>query len=660
VAAKDQGQTASQVPISQHPVFPAIVALWFAALLGIGSLVLPVALFEALAVATGLAAAVPAAAPPLGVTARILIALVFAALGVVAGLYIARKVVAAQGTTRPAARRRAQPASTRRDEAAKRPISAREELGVESFDEPIEDPRPAPAPTPAPGRRRALAVTDESGPSELLDRADLPGAEEPVALAPELATPVDDVPAEEAPDALDLAVFADQDAAQPAADMMPAPEPEPAEALEADPQPAAEVPGPFAAMPSEQPAEGARPFDAPRAAPPAFHADPVADAEIDAAEADDADEADRPNLAEPADQPFAGLPSAAFASAGDDPAVIEEIAAAEDPEANETAPEDALAELSIAELVDRFAQSLQRAARREQEAAAAARAPADAPAESPSRYVPDLGVAAEEAPRFEPATAPATRVAFAADTTTDDPAVEAAPVAAEEAPAPVAAAEEASSPESAREEDAEEEALAEPQAFAAPPSVPAALRPLAFDPEAHDGDEGDAAEDEEADLALTLPLSRQARAFDRPAPGPEAAAPVAGDDPLDGEEGEGEAGFAGIDAIAAEDGCGSLLDIRRGPREREFVRIEDAEDNDLPEPVVVFPGQEDRRATPAADGPAREAGAPPAPPQRRPFDAPAGDAEGAGTARREPLDEAQAERALREALQKLQRLSGAA
>ncbi|MEC9067620.1 MAG: hypothetical protein VX569_10110 [Pseudomonadota bacterium] len=90
------------------------------------------------------------------------------------------------------------------------------------------------------------------------------------------------------------------------------------------------------------------------------------------------------------------------------------------------------------------------------------------------------------------------------------------------------------------------------------------------------------------------------------------------------------------------------------------MRIEDAEDNDLPEPVVVFPGQEDRRATPAADGPAREAGAPPAPPQRRPFDAPAGDAEGAGTARREPLDEAQAERALREALQKLQRLSGAA
>ena len=171
MAAKDQGQTASQVPISQHPVFPAIVALWFAALLGIGSLVLPVALFEALAEATGLAAAVPAAAPPLGVTARILIALVFAALGVVAGLYIARKVVAAQGATRPAARRRAQPASTRRDEAAKRPISAREELGVESFDEPIEAPRPAPAPTPAPGRRRALAVTDESGPSELLDRA---------------------------------------------------------------------------------------------------------------------------------------------------------------------------------------------------------------------------------------------------------------------------------------------------------------------------------------------------------------------------------------------------------------------------------------------------------------------------------------------------------
>ena len=35
-------------PISTHPAFPAITALWFAALLGFGSLVLPIALLERL------------------------------------------------------------------------------------------------------------------------------------------------------------------------------------------------------------------------------------------------------------------------------------------------------------------------------------------------------------------------------------------------------------------------------------------------------------------------------------------------------------------------------------------------------------------------------------------------------------------------------------
>ena len=35
-----------KAPISTHPAFPAIVALWFAALLGLGSLVLPAVLLE--------------------------------------------------------------------------------------------------------------------------------------------------------------------------------------------------------------------------------------------------------------------------------------------------------------------------------------------------------------------------------------------------------------------------------------------------------------------------------------------------------------------------------------------------------------------------------------------------------------------------------------
>ena len=62
-------------PLSLHPAFPAIVALWFAALLGLGSLVLPAVLLERMVVATGVASIVPAAAPPLGITARGIIAL---------------------------------------------------------------------------------------------------------------------------------------------------------------------------------------------------------------------------------------------------------------------------------------------------------------------------------------------------------------------------------------------------------------------------------------------------------------------------------------------------------------------------------------------------------------------------------------------------------
>ncbi len=43
----------AKAPISSHPAFPAIVALWFAALLGLGTLILPVGLLERLAASRG-------------------------------------------------------------------------------------------------------------------------------------------------------------------------------------------------------------------------------------------------------------------------------------------------------------------------------------------------------------------------------------------------------------------------------------------------------------------------------------------------------------------------------------------------------------------------------------------------------------------------------
>lgn len=71
-----------QASISRHPLFPAIVALWFAALLGMGSFALSTSLIETLVLAGNVDRLIPAAAPPLGATARLLLAL---ALGIAGG-----------------------------------------------------------------------------------------------------------------------------------------------------------------------------------------------------------------------------------------------------------------------------------------------------------------------------------------------------------------------------------------------------------------------------------------------------------------------------------------------------------------------------------------------------------------------------------------------
>jgi len=86
---------AARLPVSLHPAFPGIVALWFAALLGIGSLVLPSVLLDRVVSATGLASLLPAAAPPLGMTTRAIIAILGALAGAALGVAVARRVAAA-------------------------------------------------------------------------------------------------------------------------------------------------------------------------------------------------------------------------------------------------------------------------------------------------------------------------------------------------------------------------------------------------------------------------------------------------------------------------------------------------------------------------------------------------------------------------------------
>ncbi|HVR90395.1 MAG TPA: hypothetical protein VHG29_04815 [Novosphingobium sp.] len=163
-------------PVSSHPLFPAIVALWFAALFGLGSLAIRPTLLESFVLGTHIDTIIPAAAPPLGVTARILLALVLAVAGGLAGAAIAQRVTRPKLEVRERKRGamalsdvKLRARDTHPDAPARRPISAHDEIGgmqIESA---------GPSAGAFPGRRRSLAIRDEGTSSDFHDFAPLPG-----------------------------------------------------------------------------------------------------------------------------------------------------------------------------------------------------------------------------------------------------------------------------------------------------------------------------------------------------------------------------------------------------------------------------------------------------------------------------------------------------
>ena len=162
--------------MTAHPLFPAIVALWFAALFGLGSLAIRPALIESAVLATGLHALVPAAAPPLGLTARLLIAIAMAALGAVIGVVLARRLAAPVAAAPRRAVRSAPAAAEAEEDAAPR----RSFLGRAAPDDADAVDGPPVAPV-FPGRRRALAIQDEGQP-DIHDFVPLPGGGAPQIL----------------------------------------------------------------------------------------------------------------------------------------------------------------------------------------------------------------------------------------------------------------------------------------------------------------------------------------------------------------------------------------------------------------------------------------------------------------------------------------------
>jgi hypothetical protein len=158
----------SKASISSHPLFPAIVALWFGALFGLGSLAVRASLIESLVLSSQIDVLLPMAAPPLGMTARILLALFMAMLGIGAGAAIARRIA----RPRPVARSRRRTATGMVSKAEERKAASAREAQVQLTERQFATDKAETV------RRRALAVGDAS-PSNSVnthrDAAPLPG-----------------------------------------------------------------------------------------------------------------------------------------------------------------------------------------------------------------------------------------------------------------------------------------------------------------------------------------------------------------------------------------------------------------------------------------------------------------------------------------------------
>lgn len=595
-----------------------MVALWFAALFGLGSLAIRPTLLEKFVLTLRLDLVVPAAAPPLGFTSRILLALMMFVIGAVIGFVVARKVARSGGE-------RAQVRPARASAASFKAGAADDE----DFDR-LSAARPAQA-NPIPGRRRALAM-EEDYVNDYRDHAPLPGHEpqildlatlgglseyagheesepaEPV-IESQLAQAEDDKPAfdpwhRHAPEVKVADVFEEQAPAN-------------ADAVVTE-QTNRAFGAPAAAsyqaqeLPTTQPMDFHRPAFA---APDAQLAEPV----MLQLEEVPAVIAQPPRAFDPA--PFAVAENAPVA-------VPENITVPENTVAHEQAaptvglglmPRDAvekltsapLASLGVVQLAERLALAI---ARR--------RAPGE---ELPALVVP---VAFESTPSVVPQ--PETIVSFAEPEPQSQPELQ--PQPEPEAVAPALAAEPAPAP--AREI-----------------AIPRSMRPLHFG--VNEQDEDDALESILPPRRFAMPATTAMEKL--PLPVSDTPAPVA------------------AEPTEEDESFGSLLGMKPSLRQ-SFVRVDEPVEPEAPvEPVVIFPGQAPRFASTSRpfEAPAQPAPAPievespastPIETGRR-FGAPdtlpstmAASASPAPSA----IDPEETERALKAALATLQRMSGAA
>ncbi len=657
--AKNKRRTGKARPITSHQLFPAVVALWFGALFGLGSLAIRPSLIEQAVIASKLDLVIPAAAPPLGVTARILIALALSALGALCGAGIARRIARPKQEVRQrkrgAANLDAELTAPRLNGSVieppvRQPISALEELGPDLPD--AEEAQVALG-----GRRRALAIDHDEGDFVPYDTAPLPGGH--LQILDVGGDEFGAAAAESRAEPLDLSGFAET-ADAPVAQGNPADASPPTEPVALDwsqaspimPENAAlgAVNPPLLSVP-EAPGAPARQLFQPLSVEPGdavYHDSARLTDDSDPASS----EAAQPVSPDEPRQIFGmpvidgAVPREAVKAAGFQVSVFDtpepaplfdrpQQAEAVAPEA-QTVDIAALAaeplpnpsSLEMTDLAARLAESMRRR-RAARELAAAITVPIDAP-ESAQATVEK---------RSEPEAAV--------------PEITANPIAAPIIPAPPRFDPFANLPPIVVPEPTP--ALAEPAATP-PLAMPAALRPLEFD---------DLGDDDPLDSLLPPRLITTPSATQPAEPATETADPsVSAPEELTDEQ------------DAEEDSYGSLLELGRLTQANPFIRIDEPEaDTHTIEPVVIFPGQASRPAPIPAQfaapapfaapvGDASPLAATGEQTSFRRFDAPAQAGQGqpvaAAPAPGPGLDPIETERALRTALASLQRMSGAA
>lgn len=172
-----------------HPLFSTIVILWFAAAFALSALAVSGALMERMVLASQIDLILPMASPPLGATARMLIAAGFGAVGALLGWLATRMLVprAAEGRRFDSQEMpdyrwlRRRQADMHPDAPARRPILAHAELGAQGFDHAPAAPAPFAPPTPAaPPAQMPLSPAPVAPPP-----AEAPAIDPPVFVHPE-------------------------------------------------------------------------------------------------------------------------------------------------------------------------------------------------------------------------------------------------------------------------------------------------------------------------------------------------------------------------------------------------------------------------------------------------------------------------------------------